>query len=198
MSKRKSKKSRKRTNPPATHQRNLGRTAPHVTGARKGVSHLWKRVFSVIVGASALASILSLFLSLLPQVSVRPEGRLDPQNPFSTPFVISNSGLTGINEITFLCRLRHATNDQGGKVIAYNKGGRLAGFKISQIASGESATVRLPFAWIGGTTVSADFDFVLEYRPSYYPLRKEATFRFATARQQDGTLVWLPRAKAEP
>jgi hypothetical protein len=198
MSKRKSKRSRKRTNPPATRQRNLGRAALRRSRDEKSGSHLWKRVLSVIGGAGTLASLLSLLLSFLPQVSVRPEGRLDPQNPFSNPFVISNSGLTGINEVTFLCRLRHATNDQGGKIVAYNKGGRLAGFKISQIAPSESATVRLPFAWIGGTLVSADFDFVLEYRPSYYPLRKEATFRFATAPQQDGTLVWLPRAKAEP
>lgn len=161
------------------------------------ISRFWKKAVSVIVGASAIASIISLLLSFLPQVSVRPEGKLDPKNPFSTPFVITNSGLTGINHVTFVCRLRHATNDQGGKIIAFEKGVRPTGFVIPEIRPGESATTGLPFTWIGGTTVSADFDFVLEYRPSYYPLRKQSTFRFATARQQDGTLVWLPRALAE-
>ena len=150
-----------------------------------------------MAGASAIASILSFVLSLLPQVSVRPEGKLDPKNPFSTPFVITNSGLTGIHQVTFFCRLRHATNDQGGKIIAYGKGVHPIGFGIAEIERGESATTGLPFTWIGGTTAFADFDFVLEYRPSFYPLKKQSTFRFATARQEDGTLVWLPRALAE-
>ncbi len=160
-------------------------------------SRFWKRVLSVIALASAVASILSLLLSFLPKVSVRPEGKLDPKDPFSTPFVITNSGLTGIHKVTFVCRLRHATNDQGGKIIAYEKGVRPTGFVIAEIGPGESATTGLPFTWIGGITASADFDFVLEYRPSYYPLKKQSTFRLATARQQDGTLVWLPRALAE-
>lgn len=159
------------------------------------LSGFWKRALSFIVGASAVASLISLLLSFLPQVSVRPEGSLDPKNPFSTPFVITNSGLTGINQVSFVCRLRHATNDKGGKIIANNV--RPTGFGIAKIGPGESATTGLPFTWIGDTTASADFDFVLEYRPSYYPLKKESTFRFATARQQDGTLVWLPRALAE-
>lgn len=161
------------------------------------ISRVWKKAVSVMLGASAIASIISLLLSFLPQVSVRPEGKLDPKNPFSTPFVITNSGLTGINHVTFVCRLRHATNDQGGKIIAFDKGVRPKGFVITEIKSGESATTGLPFTWIGGTTASADFDFVIEYRPSFYPLKKQSTFRFATARQQDGTLVWLPRALAE-
>jgi hypothetical protein len=165
---------------------------------RRLSSRIWKKAVSVFVGASAIASLISFLLSFLPQVSVRPEGRLEPQNPFSTPFVINNSGLTSINDVTFVCRLRHAINDKGGKIIAYEKGVRPFGFKISQITPGESSTVGLPFTWIGGTTVSADFDFTLEYRPSYYPLKKLATFRFATARQHDGTLVWLPRAQSEP
>ncbi len=188
MRKRKSKHSQHKRNQIASRKRGQN---------NRPRSQFWKRTISLIVGASAIASIVSLFLSFLPQVSVRPEGKLDPQNPFSTPFVITNSGLTGINQVTFFCRLRHATNDQGGKIIAYEKGVHPTGFNISKIGPRESATAGLPFTWIGGTTASADFDFVLEYRPSYYPLKRQSTFRFATARQKDGTLVWLPRAMAE-
>jgi len=157
----------------------------------------WQRVLSFIFIVSAVASIISLSLSFLPQVSVRPEGKLDPRNPFSTPFIITNSGITGIHDVTFICRLRHATNEQGGKIIAYG-GVRPTGFIISEIGPGESATTGLPFTWIGDVTASADFDFVLEYRPSYFPLKKHIALRFATARQKDGSLVWLPRALSEP
>jgi hypothetical protein len=183
-----SKKSRTEKNRGASKQ---------LTKSNRYMTEFLKKTLSIIVGASAVASILSLLLSFLPQVSVRAEGRLDPKNPFSTPFVITNSGMTGINNVTFICRLRHATNDQGGKIIAFEKGVRPMDFVVKEIRPGESATTGLPFTWIGGTTASADFDFVLEYRPSYYPLKKQSTFRFATARQQDGTLVWLPRALAE-
>jgi len=167
--------------------------------SESSIFRFWKTAVSVIVGASVIASIISLLLSFLPRVSIRAEGKLSPKDPFSTPFVITNSGLTGINHVTFICRLRHAINDRGGKIIGPEKGVpvRPTDFVIPEIRPGESATTGLPFTWIGDTIVSADFDFVLEYRPSYYPLRKESTFRFATARQQDGTLVWLPRALAE-
>jgi hypothetical protein len=158
---------------------------------------IWKRVLSLIFIVSAVASIISLCLSFLPQVSVRPEGKLDPRNPFSTPFVITNSGIIGIHDVTFLCRLRHATNEQGGKIIVTG-GVRPTGFVISEIGPGESATTGLPFTWIGDVTASADFDFVLEYRPSYFPFKKNVALRFATARQKDGSLVWLPRALSEP
>lgn len=77
------------------------------------------------------------------------------------------------------------------------KGVRPTGFRIEEVKRGESAMMGLPFSWVDGTTTFADFDVVLEYRPSYFPLRKQSTFRFATARNQDGTLVWLPRASAE-
>jgi hypothetical protein len=158
---------------------------------------IWKRILSLTFIVSAVASIISLCLSFLPQVSVHPEGKLDPRDPFSTPFVITNSGITGIHDVTFLCRLRHATNEQGGKIIATG-GVRPTGFLVSEIGPGESATTGLPFTWIGDVTASADFDFVLEYRPSYFPFKKHVALRFATAKQKDGSLVWLPRALSEP
>ena len=188
MGKNKSKRSKKNRKPRASRKRKQNDSTP---------SRFWKKVLSTIVIASAFASILSFLLSFLPQVSVHPEGPLIQSDPFSTPFVITNSGLTKIYQVDFTCRLRHATNEKGGKIKAFEKGVRPTGFGITEIGPGESATTGLPFTWIGGTIVSADFDFVLEYRPSYYPLKKKSTFRFATARQQDGTFVWLPRALAE-
>ena len=158
-----------------------------------------KIVIGILTTLSILVSIASFILSFLPDITVNPEPRLDPNDPFWTPFVISNGGYTSIHDVFYYCKLRQATNSVAGKVIAYDKGVRPIRLPLPSIEPGESTAVGLPFSWISQDEpiISADFDFVLKYRPSYYPFKREKSFRSATATSQEKGLIWLPRTLSE-
>ena len=56
-------------------------------------------VFALVVG------IVSGVLTLLPQGSVSVGSPLDPADPFTTPFIVSNTGYSSIHDVKYFCRL---------------------------------------------------------------------------------------------
>jgi len=56
-------------------------------------------IFGVIQGGAAFA----------PKVSVATLLALDPLDPFSTPFVLSNDGVLSIHSVEYACVINHVT-----------------------------------------------------------------------------------------
>ena len=152
----------------------------------------------ILGGALTLVSVLLTALSYVPKPTVASSAALNPADPLSTPFVISNNGSLPMHDVSFRCVIRNLESESHGRFVA-PAGAIPTDFVIRTMHSGESATVGCPFQWMKLTTplAAGDIEIVVVYRPDWWPWRREKPFRFATARYSDGTLHWLPRALSE-
>lgn len=152
-----------------------------------------------LVAIAGFLATVSGILSLLPRPSVTASDFLVVNEPFSAPFVITNEGYLPIHDVTFRCAIRHYKGANGGNIEVYKGGGITpSGFVLSEMPPGEKATVGCPFPFKGWEPViSADFDFVVVYRPDFLPWKQEKRFRFGTVKGGDGLLRWYPRSMSE-
>jgi hypothetical protein len=164
---------------------------------QKTLSHFllgWK----LLVSLFSLLAIASGILALLPRPSVTASEFIKANEPFSTPFVISNESYLPIHDVNYKCAIRHYRASDGGNIIAYEGGIVPSGFVLPEMSPGESTTVSCPFPFKGWEpVVSAGFDFVLEYRPDFLPWAQEKRFRFETGWDKDGSLKWYSRSMSE-
>jgi len=163
--------------------------------------HALRRLLALPRGLWIVAGILATIggvLSLLPKVVVYAGAPLDPSQPFTTPFTISNEGYLPIHDVTFRCRIRRAQAEDGAAIIAYEKGISPTGFAVPLITPGEKSTVACPFPFeFNAPFAGADFDFVVVFRPDWLLWHQEKSFRFGTTKTKEGQLIWLPRAVSE-
>jgi hypothetical protein len=158
------------------------------------VSLIPTKLWAIVGVLATISGVLSLF----PNISVAPATPLDPTNLFSTPFTISNDGYLPIYGVTFRCRIRRVHSEGGGEVITSGKGIYPLRDPLTVMRSGEKSTVACPFpVTFDSPIVGADFDFVVAFRPIWIPWHRERFFRFGTAKNKEGQLIWLPRAVAE-
>ena len=159
---------------------------------RKILAKTWKGIVSVGV----LVTLTGLF-SLLPKVSVSAAQLLDPQAPFSAPFIISNDGYLSIHDITFRCVVKYVEHKDGGRVIV-SPHGITSGQVIATIDPGEKSTVACPFPFFSQSPIiGADVEFVLKYRPDFVFWHREKRSRFGLAKDKDGQFHWFPRSTSE-
>lgn len=160
--------------------------------ARRIVTKTWKGIVSVGV----LVTLTGL-LSLLPKVSVSAARLLDPQAPFSAPFVISNDGYLPVHDITFRCVVRYVEHADRGRVIV-SPHGITSGQVIAVIDPTEKSTVACPFPFFSQSPIiGADIEFVLKYRPDWLFWHREKRFRFGLAKDKDNQFHWFPRSTSE-
>jgi hypothetical protein len=155
-----------------------------------------KKMWALIGGAAVLVT-LSGGLALFPRISVSSAASLEPHNPFATVFIISNDGYFSIHDATFRCVILNAEDESHARVIA-PQGIQPTNLNIPEIGAGEKSTHACPWPFKFETPMlSADLIFLVSYRPSLIPWRQEKAFRFGTAKNKDGQLIWLPRSKSE-
>lgn len=86
----------------------------------------WKHLLVILGYFATLAGVLSL----TPRLSVIATSALDPADPFSTPFTISNDGYLAIHSVTFRCAMRNVRDESNAKLVAFEKGISPMGFLI--------------------------------------------------------------------
>ena len=82
-----------------------------------------QRLKALIIGSWKLIGIIALPIGLIAsllafasRVSVSPSSPLDPSDPFSTPFFISNDGLFAIYDVKFHCYFKKVKYVEGGGI----------------------------------------------------------------------------------
>jgi hypothetical protein len=152
-------------------------------------------------GALALvASVAGIDAYVASRISVSSSEALNPSDPFSTPFVISNDGYLPIKETLFSCGFRNVSYTAVD--IDFSKGveSQYAAPPIPTIGGGEKTT-----AWcfnptetgMFGDIEQAEVDIVIRYRPAWLPWGQEKRARFLAVSGKDGKLYWLPKALSE-
>lgn len=165
--------------------------------SQKAIGHIqksWKRILYIL----GIFAIMSGAMAFLPKISVTPSEPLDPSNPFSAPFIISNEGVLPFHSVSYRVHIREVQSEDGAKVIVYKKGITVSDFLISNINPGEKASTGIPFPFAFQTPIkSADITFVVIYRPDWLPWHGEQRFRFGLAKKSNNSWTWLPRAMSE-
>jgi hypothetical protein len=163
---------------------------------------LWGRLLkwfgTTVFWAAALLGIVTGYLALFPRITVFSTEPLNPSNPLITPFVVTNEGPFGINNVAFACHVNKIViaEPQGGAIIGAQFGWNVTSprMEVGERASGqcyEGVQFVSPMA-------SGDIQIQVEYRPDYWGFRQGKKFRFITWTNNQGHLVWLPKPVSEP
>ncbi len=142
----------------------------------------------------SLALALVGLLSLMPRPTVSPTTPLNPADPFSAPFVISNEGFVPLKNVGVECQSLTMETENHLRVV--NVGFKRFVPPAGIIGTGEQHAVPLGSISISGVSViKADAELIVHYRSAWVPLfRKTNIFRFVLAGQH-GKYRWLPRAR---
>jgi hypothetical protein len=132
--------------------------------------------------------------SLSAQIGIASELPINPGDPFSSPFTLSNDGFLPIYHVLFSCTLRDVKWQDGGVV---NIRTRTNAEPIKKIDAGEATTTFCKFLPNKTKIKSADIEVEVKYRPAYLFWSKQKSIRFGTVKGSDGTLRWVPKALSE-
>lgn len=170
-----------------------------------------RRTWSIIVGISVLVTIAGGVYAFAPKVSVHSSESLNPADPFSTPFIITNESALALHNLTMSCEvdnLEGLTSEGCESCPAMG----LSGFgtedsqPIPEFQPGEQATLLcsgMSFSTPRGDfgpedTKNAVVTITVKYRPDLSFWTQEKKFRFGTAPTANGQLIWIPMAKEMP
>lgn len=167
--------------------------------AVKPQKSLW-RVLEWFLGLSI--GISGLTLTAL-QFQARPTASLgDPFNPndvWTTPLIISNDGLTDLEDVKFYAYIRKLDYRRGNKHIGFEDNGAENTLlkDVDTLATGDKQEItpmQILTMKVGLPIESADFAIAISFRPAYWFRRKWRFFRFTSAKNYDGTNRLVPIA----
>ena len=130
------------------------------------------------------------------RVTVSSFSPLNPNDPFSTRFSISNDGAFSIDDVEFGCYL---------KDISFPEGGGFSNFSvidsslpIKTIEAGEKATYKclLSVPNVSGHS-QADIYVLVSYQPKFLPYRVKKPYRFVMQQGSDRQWYWFGQPVAK-
>lgn len=154
------------------------------------------RTWTLIVSIGTIIGFVSSLMFFASRITVSSLNSLDPSDPFSTPFSISNDGAFSIYNVEFRCHF---------KDVSFPRGGGFKGFSVQDdsppiavIEAGEKATTKCvifaPNISIGS---QGDIYVVVSYQPKFLPYRKEKLFRFIMKQGSDKQWYWFQQPVAK-
>jgi hypothetical protein len=157
---------------------------------RRTISKSWKIVAGAITLTATSLGVATGYLSLVPKISVSQNQPLDPANLFSAPFIVSNDGPLGINDVQILCGLKDVQAGPGGiKNIILTS----PGLHVDGMETGERATFPCGPQINVKPLTSADVVFTVRFRPDFVPWHTTRYFRFVSEKSGE-QLFWYPQA----
>jgi hypothetical protein len=177
------------------HTRDRRRKRQEEAGRKKKLLAMLKPLHILLGVIASLASLLAIN-SFVPKLAVAPGPTLNVHDPFATIFSLKNDGILPVHDVTEVFCINdfdNPTNHQrifGGKIAFGNT-------NLGDLRAGD--TVGLPFdkAFGGFPDADADIEFIVQFRPEWWPFRREKRFRFVTDREYDRGWAWkaLPLGK---
>jgi hypothetical protein len=161
------------------------------TTSRKFAATIWYVLVSV-------ATLLSLggYYTFVPRLSVSASSALNPSDPFSTPFILSNDGNLSIYAIKYSCELNLIETDTD---IVF-KNSRISNFtsQRTELEPSGKDTFSCPFSSVvgfsGPRVAIADVTLAVSFQ-TYFNYPSKRTFRFVTETASDKKLYWFHRSK---
>jgi hypothetical protein len=171
------------------------------------ISYTWAAlgVLSVLLG------IAGTIYGLSPKISVQSHGSLDPNDPFSTPFIITNEGTLPIHNVSSNYMVNNIKGvgvgeeekicDTCPKILGIGGFGSEDTEPIATIEAGEKTPLFVgamkltkPNGGVIDTAIATNAEIVItvKYRPDWIPWRQERQWKFMSTANVEGQLVWVP------
>jgi hypothetical protein len=154
-----------------------------------------KQGWKLVVGAGVL---LGLWIALRPDVSAQPNVVLDPSDPFSEIFTVSNDGNLSLYAVRLSCMLNHMnvrsrTGEVGASV--NNTVVTLSNIEIPEISAKTGVSAECPVSGairFGSPVQLSDLtiNIVVSYRPPLW-YRREKRICFHGAKDSRGFVHWI-------
>jgi hypothetical protein len=171
--------------------------------------HISKRtvqILGTLIGfVAAILGIVSGYYGLEQRISVSQGEPLDEQDPFSTPFIISNDGPLPIENIRYTCGIGHTSYKNGPQIKGAENYGTffiflpstngkmpMPGFGAIEMNPGERSTISSCAYPFPKTIEGGDIGIVVSYRVGYTPIKQTRIFRFGTLPDANNKLHWFP------
>lgn len=156
-------------------------------------SRIFQRLPKILFALTTIfATLFGLWLVLGPRVSVSAAYPLNPSDPFSAPFIMTNRGNLSIYNVGFTCNQTGAVYPNPKWNVGDNKTTYTDLSPVIQpgesrtIPCGMRGTLSLPI-------VGADINIQVSFRPSYWPRKLTTRFRFLMWIDSNKHLRWLPQ-----
>jgi hypothetical protein len=163
--------------------------------------HTLKFVLTMLGFVIGIPGILVGILSLLPRASVTPNDPLNPDDPFSAPFVVSNDGYVELNDVQFSCSpMKVETKNFWviDTVPGKEPGGvRETSLDVGTLGRDGSTTVRCAISPAFANILpleSAHRRITISFRPEWLPWRRTMTMDFILAKDTGNRFHWLHRS----
>lgn len=163
---------------------------------QKPLSKIAKWFWWSVGAVTTLIGLLVGIVSLQPSVSVNPDTSLNPQSAFATPFSVCNDSLFSIHNVS----IDYAVNRiEAEKNVRFDTFTVLEPERpiIPELRPKETSSVKINFPF-GNKPVFCDVSIEVNYRPAFVWWKKEQTFRFITATNFEGQIIWYRKAQSEP
>ena len=162
------------------------------TPLRRTISRSWKIALGGITLVATSLGVVTGYLTLVPKVSVSQNQPLDPKDLFSTPFIVTNEGPLGINDVQIRCIILDVKS--GGLTIK-NIQTTSEELKVSSMEIGERGTFPC-----GPRLTNVPYDyakvvFTVIFRPDFVPWHVTRFFGFRTLEDSEKRLWWYPEAQ---
>ena len=150
----------------------------------------------VLTAVGVIALVLAVNEADQPKVDIANTDALDPSDPFSTPFIVSNNGRATITDVEFSCYIDGLEYEDGAGFtrLALVTQPTIARIDPGDRKSGLCGSVRMHTSPVKG----ADIQMTIKFKAPRWGLftkEHERKLRWVTAKQSDGTLRWIPPVK---
>jgi len=164
--------------------------------SKSTAANLWMtslKYFGITISLVATPlGIVTGYLALVPKISISQNLPLAPADPFSAPFVVSNDGPLGINNVRIFCQAikvrAEAQNFQAESL-------KMQNFipPISGMEAGEKLSAPCWFPIHTREPITeADIAFRITFRPDFVPWEAKREFRFVMTVGAEGKTYWYP------
>jgi hypothetical protein len=148
--------------------------------------------------AVTVMGFVSALYTFQSKVSINPGDRLDPGDPFRTPFIVRNGGVLPIFDVEGYCGM--VLVEWSEPFVRFEHGmmkRKVA--RISELWPGDGLLLRECFrAIVGPPPNIADMVFGITYRPvPFVRWRRDKSERYELHKGKDG-FYWVPRALEGP
>ena len=168
----------------------------------------YKRVIVafVVTLVATLGSYIAI-VTFVPHFAVEPTEPLDPTNPFSVPFSVTNTGSATAKDVAYMCFVNKAVLADGKRVDMEDLYSRPKYWKYKRVGEIDpEEKLELPcgdfsgdFSLVTGETIKfrsirirkADISLYLTYRGAWRPRHRTEEFRFAASRGPNDEFRWL-------
>ncbi len=156
---------------------------------------LYKIIGSIIYIAAAVGTFYGIVALIYPAISISQSSLLNPIDPFSSFFIVSNDGNLNIKSITFDCVIHNLTSPKLNVVGSDFQDHK---YDLDILKPGEKTSIKCPlgsFIKLEDTPNYNNVDIILaiRFKVGFLPWYQNRLYRFVIEQGSDNTLHWYPQ-----